>query len=115
MSPPRLDLLARLLQRRPLFVELDGALERRLRAYADRLNRAEPEEPLFDFDDDEDLASALLCAAESGIEADERAHGLAGSIFGDLYSVDVMDEAVRRRREQRERDGQARDNDGDAR
>lgn len=110
MSPPRLDLLARLLQRRPLTVELDGALERRLRAYVDRLNHADPELQL-DPDNDGDLASALAGAAEGGIEADERAHGLAGSIFGDLLSADVMDEGVRRRRERRERERQARDDD----
>lgn len=77
---PRYDWLARLLRHRPLTVELDQALERRLRAYMDRVNRemADPADCL-DLDSDTDMASALLGAAEGGLEADERAHGLAST------------------------------------
>lgn len=88
--PPRIDLLGRLLNSRPLTVRLDDATERRLRLYLDRLNRHMDDEPL-DPDDDQDLANTLLGAAEAGIEADEHAHGLAGSIFGDVLSKEVMD------------------------
>ncbi len=79
----------------------------RLRAYGDRINRelekAGGMEP-NDLDSDEDLASVLLSAAERGIEVNERDHGLAGSIFGDVLSAEVMDEGVRRREAQRQRE-----------
>ncbi len=73
-SSARWDWLARVVIRRPLVVELDQASEMRLRVYVDRLNRrlehAEQSELLLDPDSDRDLASALLQAAEGGIEAD---------------------------------------------
>ncbi len=82
VSPVRLDWLARLVTRRPLVVELDQASEMRLRAYVDRLNRKlehdEESELLLDPDSDRDLASALLQAAEGGIEADGARHGRVG-------------------------------------
>ncbi len=107
MSPARLDWLARLLNARPLTLRLDQATEMRLRAYGDRINRGSAEdgdmEP-YDLDSDEDLGSVLLHAAERGIEVNERANRLAGSIFGDVLSAEVMDEGVRRRKAQRERE-----------
>jgi hypothetical protein len=97
---PRSELLARLLRRGEYTITLDGGVERRARLAHDRMlreweraNRGEPGEldPLT-------FEECLSNLVEAGLEADEATHGLAGSIFGEVMSADVMGEGRRRRR-----------------
>jgi hypothetical protein len=95
------DRLHDLLARRPLSVELELRLERRVRLYADRLNRRLAEQgdtDPYDVELDEDLANVIMLLCETKLDEDELAGGLASDqISGRLTSRDVADERVRRR------------------
>jgi muconolactone delta-isomerase len=85
---------------RPLTVALEARLERRVRLYADRLNRrlAPPDNrDLFDVDNDDDLAATVMLLCEIAVENDERRSGLAAHpVTGALCSQDVATEPLRR-------------------
>ena len=88
-------------RQRPLTVALEARLERRIRLYADRLNRriAPPDNhDLFDVDNDDDLAATVMLLCEIALENDERRSGLAAhALTGELCSREVADEQLRRR------------------
>jgi hypothetical protein len=90
---------------RPLEVALEDRLERRIRLYADRLNRrlAPPDAPqLVAVDDDRDLAEVVMLLCEIALEFDERQAGLAADLrSGELRSRELADEHARRRRARR--------------
>ena len=85
---------------RPLTVALEARVERRIRLYADRLNRriAPPDDhDLFDVDDDDDLAATVMLLCEIALENDERRSGLAAhALTGELCSREIADEHLRR-------------------
>jgi hypothetical protein len=85
---------------RPLSVTLEARLERRIRLYADRLNRriAPPDNhDLFDVDNDADLAETVMLLCEIALENDERRSGLAAHpLTGELCSREIADEHLRR-------------------
>jgi hypothetical protein len=85
---------------RPLTVALEARLERRIRLYADRLNRriAPPDNhDLFDVDNDDDLAATVMLLCEIALENDERRSGLAAhEVTGELCSRELADEQLRR-------------------
>jgi hypothetical protein len=87
---------------RPLTVALEARLERRVRLYADRLNRriAPPDNhDLFDVDNDDDLATTVMLLCEIALENDERRSGLAAhAVTGALSSLEVAEEHRRRQR-----------------
>jgi muconolactone delta-isomerase len=87
-------------QQRPLAVVLEARLERRIRVYADRLNRriAPPDnDDLFDVDNDDDLAATVMLLCEIALENDERRSGLAAHpVTGELCSRELADEHRRR-------------------
>jgi hypothetical protein len=60
-----------LLRHRPLTLELELSLERRIRAYAERLNARLADGDPFDPSDDSDLAALITLLCESALEADE--------------------------------------------
>lgn len=85
---------------RPLTVALEGRLERRIRLYADRLNRRiapSDNHDLFDVDNDDDLAATVMLLCEIALENDERRSCLAAHpLTGELCSRDVAEEHLRR-------------------
>lgn len=103
------DALNDLLARRPLLVDLELWIERRVRLYADRSNRRlalEGDTDPFDVDDDGDLAQVIMLLCEEGLAHDERESGLAcDELTGRLFSREIAEEHLRRRREQQTGDG----------
>lgn len=72
----------------------------RLRAYLDRMNRAEaryphPPAPL-DPDDPDNIVGALLECMEEGLSADEAENGLYALPWGDMVSWEQYNEALSR-------------------
>ena len=96
------DLMSDLLAHRSLVVRLELRLERRIRLYADRLNRrlaAYGDAIPYDVEDDRDLASLVMLLCETSLDEDEDASGLTGDqITGHLISREVADEQSRRKR-----------------
>ena len=96
------DRLGDLLAHRPLTVELELRLERRIRLYADRLNQRlakEGDTDPYQLDHDEDLANVIMLLCETKLDEDEHAAGLASNqITGRLVSREQADEHARRRR-----------------
>jgi hypothetical protein len=64
-----------LLEHRRLEVDLEPALERRIRAYAKRLNARlaiEGDRDPYDLADDEELAAVIMLLCEAALDADEQ-------------------------------------------
>jgi hypothetical protein len=95
------DRIRDLLASRRLSVELEQQLERRARLYGDRLNQrlaAQGDTDPYDVDDDHDLAQILMLLAETALDHDEHATGLASDpVTGHLISRELADERARRR------------------
>jgi hypothetical protein len=93
--------LGDLLAQRPLTVALELILERRVRLYADRLNRRlgeSSDSDLYNVDEDEDLAQIVMLLCEIALEADERRSGLAADpLTGEMRSRELVEERARRR------------------
>jgi hypothetical protein len=92
--------LGDLLAQRPLTVALELILERRVRLYADRLNRRLGESgdsDLYNVDEDEDLAQIVTLLCEIALEADERRSSLADPLTGEMRSRELVEERARRR------------------
>ena len=69
--------LREMLEHRELTVDLEGALERRVRAYGERLNArlaVEGDDDPYDLDDDRDLAQVVMYLCETALD-DERMSG----------------------------------------
>lgn len=95
--------LARNLRGRKIEVFVNQAVEDRLRMFIDRVNASGVfDDEKFNPDSDEDIEFAILACVETGLEADERQHGLTSSVMGEVMSTEVMEEGVRRRRAARE-------------
>jgi hypothetical protein len=64
-----------LLEHRRLEVDLEATLERRTRAYAERLNARlalEGDRDPFDLSDDQELAAVIMLLCEAALAADEQ-------------------------------------------
>ena len=69
--------LQEMLEHRELVVDLEGTLERRVRAYGERLNArlaAERDDDPYDLEDDRDLAQVVMFLCEAALD-DERMRG----------------------------------------
>jgi len=89
------------LAQRPLVVELERIVERRVRRCAERLNRrlasAGASDP-YVVDDGRELARVVMLLCEAALEADEQRSGLAADpLTGELRSREVAEERDRRR------------------
>jgi hypothetical protein len=97
------DRLHDLLANRAVRVQLELRLERRLRLYADRLNRrlaAQGDTDPYDLGDDDDLANVIMLLCETQLDEDEAGNGLASDqVTGRLLSREVAHESARRRRQ----------------
>jgi len=91
---------------RDFTVHITEAMESRLRAHVDRVNRdldqherRTGQTPIdrFDPDDDVDIIITLLACADRGLEAGERDDGVVGTPWGEIRSREQVDEERRRR------------------
>ena len=76
MHGAELSRLRDLLSVRPLEVDLELTLERRVRAYAERLNQRiarSGDNDLYDTSKDTELAQVVMLLCESALDSDERA------------------------------------------
>jgi hypothetical protein len=72
---PHARRMADLLSHRPLVVDLERPLERRVRAYAQRLNyrlAATGDNDLYKVNDDVELAQVVMLLCETALDADEQ-------------------------------------------
>jgi hypothetical protein len=86
-------------------LEIDGGTWRRVLAYIDRYNHECDRHPNLGDEDkidpDREMWLAINVLLGVGIEAAEAKDGLSGTVWGELISKEVSDEACRRRRARR--------------
>jgi hypothetical protein len=73
--------LRELLASRRLEVDLEVAIERRVRAYGERLNARlalEDDGDPYDVSDDEELAAVIMLLCETALDADEQREDTSG-------------------------------------
>ena len=81
---------------RQIEIFISRGKELRIRAYMDRVNRSAPPDCQYDFEDEEDLLTAIDVLIMRGLELVEGEAKLRGTEWGELFSEDVAAETVKR-------------------
>jgi uncharacterized protein YlaI len=91
-------ILARLLNSRPIQVDLRQDLEERIEMAIERDNRGAFADDPFDVNDDEDIACYMMGLVETALSIVEAEAGIVVKTSGEVQSVEVDNEEIRRRK-----------------